>query len=226
MFQPRRRALFIAIITATGVLAAVVAATTATAATAAAGATTAAAGPGVPVVPVVPVATSAACPATGHITYQLSRAASPTADQTDAYGKITTAMNQATAMYNCYVGVTKALNISYVPSVSTADGNINGSIRFGAKSTMQRITAMHEIAHTLGIGTSGAWPGLLRSGIWSGVNATNQLRALTGDQAAQLHGDTQHFWPYGLNYTSEVTSDNDLVFHCKIVAALRRDLGL
>ena len=63
-------------------------------------------------------------------------------------------------------------------------------------------------------------------GIWTGTNATNQLRALTGDQSAALHADTQHFWPYGLNYTSEVTSPADLVTHCRIVVALRQDLGM
>ncbi len=132
----------------------------------------------------------------------------------------------AIAVYDCYVPVTKALSVSYDPGVATADGNINGSIRFGAKSTMQQITAMHEISHTLGVGTSASWSTHLSGGIWTGSNATSELRASTGDPAAVLHGDSQHFWPYGLNYTSEVQSSEDLVIHCRIVAALRRDMGL
>src|SRR5512142_611986 len=80
---------------------------------------------------------SSGCPVTGHITYTLNRAANPTADQSAAYALITTAMDQALGVYNCYANVTKALSVSYDPSVSTADGNFNGSIRFGAKNTMQ-----------------------------------------------------------------------------------------
>ena len=49
---------------------------------------------------------------------------------------------------------------------------------------------------------------------------------LTGKPDDLVHGDSQHFWPYGLNYASEVKSDADLVGHCKMVVALRRDLGL
>jgi hypothetical protein len=167
-----------------------------------------------------------ACPAAGHITYTLGKVANPTADQTDAYRRIASAMDRALGMYNCYTNLTKALNVSYNPSVATADANINGSIRFGAKSTMQQITAMHEISHTLGVGTSGAWSPRISGGIWTGSTATTQLRNLTGDAAAVLHGDRQHFWPYGLNYTSEVKSDADLVIHCKLVVALRKDMGL
>jgi hypothetical protein len=164
------------------------------------------------------------CPAAGRIT--LARASNPTADQLSAYDAITTAMNQALTVYNCYANVTKALTISYDPSVATADGNANGSIQFGARSSMQQITAMHEIGHTLGVGTASGWTSRISGGVWTGANATNELRAITGDQTAVVHADSQHFWPYGLNYTSEVTSSNDLVIHIKIVMALRRDLGL
>lgn len=169
---------------------------------------------------------SSGCPATGHITYTLARASNPTADQQDAYSRITTAMDQALAVYNCYVPATKALSISYVPSVTTADGNYNGAIRFGNKSTMQQITAMHEIGHTLGVGTYSGWSSKLSNGVWTGSAANTVLRSITGDQSAAVHGDSQHFWPYGLNYTSEVTGTGDLINHCKIVAGLRKDMGL
>jgi hypothetical protein len=152
--------------------------------------------------------------------------ANPTAAQQDAYSRIRTAMDQALSVYNCYVPVTKALSVSYVPSVATADGNYNGSIRFGATSTMQQITAMHEIGHTMGVGTYSGWQSHLSGGVWTGANANAALRAITGNAADAIHGDTQHFWPYGLNYTSEVTGTADLINHCKIVVALRQDMGL
>lgn len=166
------------------------------------------------------------CPAAGRITYTLNRAANPTSDQLSAYALITTAMDQALAVYNCQTNIRKALTVSYDPSVPTADGNQNGNIRFGARSTMQQITAMHEISHTLGVGASAAWSARLSNGVWTGANATNALRTLTGDPSAVLRGDAWHFWPYGLNYTSEVTSPQDLVIHCRIVVGLRADLGL
>jgi hypothetical protein len=52
------------------------------------------------------------------------------------------------------------------------------------------------------------------------------LRALTGDPAAVLHADAQHFWPHGLNQESEATSADDYVANCRMVAALRSDMGL
>jgi hypothetical protein len=132
----------------------------------------------------------------------------------------------ATAYYNCYTNITKSLSVSYVPSVPTADGNINGSIRFGSTGSMNCITAMHEIAHTVGIGTSSKWSSLVSNGTFTGTNATAQLRTVTGNQSDVLHADSQHFWPYGLNYTTEVSSTADLVDHCQIVVAIRRDLGM
>ena len=166
------------------------------------------------------------CPATGHITYTLARASSPTAEQQAAYNLITEAMDTAVQYYNCYTNITKSLNISYVPSVPTADGNINGSIRFGSQTYMNYITAMHEISHTVGIGTASQWSSLISNGIFTGANATSQLRAITGNPQDQLHADSQHFWPYGLNYTSEVTGTSDLINHCKIVVAIRKDMGM
>lgn len=163
---------------------------------------------------------------TGRITYTLHRAGSPTADQASAYNQITTAMNQALAVYNCQTSITKALTVSYDPGVPTADATYNGHIRFGSRASMQQITAMHEISHTLGVGTGPGWSSRLSGGAWTGANANAELRRLTNNPAATIRGDAAHFWPYGLNYTSEVTSANDLVIHCRIVAALRRDMGI
>ena len=170
---------------------------------------------------------SAGCPATGHITYTLTRASAPTADQTDAYNQITAAMNLAVAEYNCYLSVTKALTVSYNTGVATADGSYSGAIRFGSNRTyMKQVTAQHEIAHTLGVGTYSNWSSFVVNGNWTGAKATAALRSVTGDSTAVLHGDTQHFWPYGLNQDSEATSADDFVANCTIVAALRADMGL
>jgi hypothetical protein len=162
---------------------------------------------------------------TGKVTYTLIKASSPTADQLSAYQAITAAMDKALSYYNQYTNIALNLKVYYEPTVATADGNFNGTIRFGKKEYMNHISAMHEIAHTAGVGTTSQYKALIINGNFTGTNATNQLRAITGNQQDVLHGDSQHFWPYGLNYTSEVKSDNDLINHCKIVNAMRKDMG-
>jgi hypothetical protein len=165
------------------------------------------------------------CPETGHVSYTLAKVASPTIEQTTAYDKITAAMDKATVYYNCYTNITKVLNVSYVPSVATADGNINGSIRFGSTASMNQVTAMHEISHTVGVGTASNWASFLSNGTFTGTNALTQLRAIAPSEDA-VHADNSHFWPYGLNYESEGKTEADLVGHCKMVMAIRKDLGL
>lgn len=169
--------------------------------------------------------TSSAAAVTGNVTYTLVRAANPTAAQQAAYTLITAAMDSAVWYMNQYTTFTKAITVTYVPSVATADGNINGSIRFGANTYyMNQATALHEIAHTVGVGTSSVWWNtLIVSGIYTGTNATQLLRTITGDPAAQIHGDNQHFWPYGLNYPTEVTSVFDYIYHCQLLEAMHAD---
>jgi hypothetical protein len=166
------------------------------------------------------------CTPAGHVAYTLAKSANPTQTEQSAYDAITCAMEGAVAYYNCNTAITKQLNVSYVPSVQTADGNINGSIRFGNTSDMQCVTAMHEIAHTVGVGQASNWGSFSVNGTFTGMNATAELRAITGNPTDVLHSDTQHFWPYGLNYVTEAHSTDDLVDHCRIVTAIRKDLGL
>jgi len=172
------------------------------------------------------------CPYTGHITYTLSQNASPTSTEQNAYTLITAAMDKALTYYNCYTNLTKALNVSYNTTVSTADGNSNGSIRFGSDTTyMDYRTAMHEIAHTVGIGTSSKWPSCVdtTNSLYTCANGKQQLATinsqLTTPLYTDLHADTQHFWPYGINYQSEVTSEAVLIFHCQMVMAIVKDLA-
>ncbi|AUX39497.1 uncharacterized protein SOCE26_008890 [Sorangium cellulosum] len=163
------------------------------------------------------------CVGEGGITYTLARAPAPTAEQQAAYDRITSAMDEALSHYNCYTTIEKRLSVSYEPSVQTADGNVNGSVRFGSRDSMNYITAMHEISHTLGVG-SNEFGALVREGVFTGATATSQLRAITGNEGDVVHADRQHFWPYGLNYTSEFMTTADLVNHCKMVVAIREDL--
>jgi hypothetical protein len=90
---------------------------------------------------------------------------------------------------------------------------------------MVQATAMHEIAHTLGVGTHGGWASRVSGGRWTGTNAINQLRALDGSSAV-LFADGAHFWPHGLNQASEATSADEYTRNVKMVAALRQDMGI
>lgn len=163
--------------------------------------------------------------AAGGITYNLEVAANPTADQTDAYAKIRKAMDSAVGYYDTYTSIRKSLNIQYNPDVATADGGSGGTIRFGSsRSYMVVITAMHEISHTVGVGTTSQYQAYVSNGFFTGPLATAALREVEGNDTVRLHCDAQHIWPYGLNYASEVKSTQDLVKHAKIVGALYQDL--
>lgn len=175
----------------------------------------------------------AACPQAGNVTWTLARNANASAEEQAAYPLITAAMDKAVYYYNCYTNITKKLNVSYNASVSTVDGNINGSIRFGANTSYMEYTrGMHEISHTVGVGTASNWQSFLVAPAgsttreWTGAAATAELRAITGLATDVIKGDNQHFWPYGLNYVSEIKSEADVINHCRIVVALRKDMGM
>jgi hypothetical protein len=160
--------------------------------------------------------------AAAEITWSLVRAQAPTQDQLDAYTRITSAMDAAVARYNSLSDLTMTISVSYVPGVPTADGNTNGSIRFGSnRSYMTERTALHEIAHTLGVGLSSGWQSLSAGGPWRGAQANALVRQYDGPSAV-LNTGGGHFWPYGLNYENEFSQTN-ADRHVHIVAAMKRD---
>ncbi|MPY62138.1 hypothetical protein FNH08_34855 [Streptomyces spongiae] len=159
--------------------------------------------------------------AAAGITWTLERASNPTQDQQTAYNLITAAMNAAVARYNNLSDLGKSITVRYDPSVPTADGNINGTIRFGNRSYMTERTALHEIAHTIGVGTSSGWSRLGGSGTWTGAQATALVRQFDGS-GAKISTGGGHFWPYGLNYDNEF-SNTAADRHVQLVAAMVRD---
>ncbi len=166
------------------------------------------------------------CPFTGNITYTLNRSDTPTADELDAYDRLTVAMDEALYWYNCYADLEKQLWVNYDTGVPTAQANIDGWMSFGAsRDYMVVATAMHEVAHTLGVGYYGFGDMTDGNGIWTGANANAVLASIANPRDTQLHADSMHFWPYGLNYASEHENDDDLINHVRIVAAIRLDLG-
>jgi sugar phosphate isomerase/epimerase len=165
------------------------------------------------------------CPMAGPLTYTLKKATHPTPDQSSAYDAIDAAMQKAIAFDNCYLGVSKALTVVYDPAYKDTRtwGNLIG---IASVRDLSQVAAMYDIAHALGVGTDPQWAAHVSNGVWTGKTATAVLRRITGDPSAVLHADTLNFWPFGLNYDSEVHSADDLRNHCLIVSAMRHDMGL
>lgn len=161
-------------------------------------------------------------PTTGRITYTIDRPADPTPDEADALARIDAAMAPAVALYNAHSDLVKELHVSYAPWVETADGSDNGSIRFGAgRQYMTERTALHEIAHTVGIGTFWQFDQLCRGG-WTGVRGLALIRSWEGPGAGIGCGGS-HFWPYGLNYEDEM-SPGAAVRHVELTTAMVHDM--
>jgi len=157
--------------------------------------------------------------ANGQLTWKWVSTGVPTNDSS----RISNAMNEAVERYN--KGNTwsaRELTVEYNPSVPTADANINGHIRFGANPGNQdEQTALHEIAHTYGIGTSSAWPGLIQDGVIVGPHVAQLVQLYDGDDA-NIYAGGIHFWPYGLNYQNEYSEVN-AARHVEIISAFVLD---
>jgi hypothetical protein len=136
--------------------------------------------------------------------------------------QIIDAMDSAVALYNSLGEFDKVVTANYSPGTPTADGNYSGWVNFGGQ--INRRVALHEIAHTLGVGQYRTWRTLVKDGKWTGEYAIAQLREFDGPDAV-LHADRMHFWPYGLNYDKEGGEENERR-HVLMVAALRRDMGI
>jgi hypothetical protein len=157
----------------------------------------------------------------GTITWTLVTEDNPTPEQQQAYDLITPAMDAAVARYNNLSDLSKTITVYYDPGVPTADGNINGTIRFGSIDYMTERTALHETGHTLGVGTSGNWGALGCPSTFTGPAATALVKEYDGADAV-ISCDASHFWPYGLNYESEF-SQTDADRHVEIVEAMVAD---
>lgn len=168
------------------------------------------------------------CPESGSITYHLN---SPESWPSDVVTRITEAMDEAVATYNCYASLEKHITVNYNPGVPTAEANVDGWLSFGSNQAyMQTATAMHEVAHTLGVGYF-PWAELMENGRWVGPAVVEFMENLPAEerdadsysQRTYITGDAQHFWPYGLNQAAEHQSEWSLIDHVRIVARMQLD---
>lgn len=160
----------------------------------------------------------------GNVEYHLNKSANPTQDEQEAYKLITAAMDSAVFLYNKYSDLSKHIEVYYSTGVPTAEASSNGDLRFGKDRNYMFVgTAMHEMAHTMGMGTTSEYQKMFKDGVFQGEKAQKILKEIDGPDAV-LKGDSQHFWPYGLNYKSEVHSEQDLINHVKVVNAMYQDI--
>jgi len=110
-------------------------------------------------------------------------------------------------------------SIGYNPGVPTAECSYGGWMSVGSNQSYQRPgTIMHEMLHGVGVipwadtewsrfnlrsGTSNAAGFTTGSGLWLGDRVTEVIRFWDNSSTAQLNGDYQHMWPYGINGASE-----------------------
>lgn len=162
--------------------------------------------------------------AEGRVSYTLHKSDNPNEDEQDAYSRIKTVMDSAVYIYNKYTNLSKFINVYYAPGVPTAEASSNGDLRFGSERSYMFVgTALHEMGHTMGMGTTTEYKNMIVNGVFQGERAQALVKELDGPDA-ELHGDGQHFWPYGLNYASEVKSEQDLINHARIVEAMYQDI--
>jgi len=140
----------------------------------------------------------------------------------DIRAQIIYAMEGAVAEYNRYGTFNKVLTANYNSGVPTAQASYSGWIDFGGSRNYR--VALHEISHTLGVGTGPNFCGLTSGGIWIGANGVAQVRQFDGP-SANLNTDCTHIWPYGLNYDNEAGTEN-CRRHVLMVGALRKDMGI
>jgi len=136
----------------------------------------------------------------GNVTYtlDLDKNAYP-----EYYRLISEAMDSACAYFNKYTPFVHDIYVYYSDGIPTAQASHLGAIGFGSNTTYMWVgTAIHEMAHYFGSGTSTYWRELMSTKVWAGEVASSLVRSINGET---LKGDTQHFWPFGINYRSEVT---------------------
>jgi hypothetical protein len=159
---------------------------------------------------------------TGNVTYTMGFDSITYPTQ---YKLIKIAVDSACYYYSRYTTFSHNIWIAYSSGVPTAEASYHGQVAFGSDPTYMWVgTAMHEFAHYFGSGTTAIWQSKTTTGIWTGPAGAALLLAATGEI---LKGDTQHFWPYGINYKSEiiglgdeVAQQNGLILHCKLVEAM------
>ena len=115
----------------------------------------------------------------GNVTYTLDvdKTVYPT-----EYNLIKIAMDSACWYYNRYTNFRGNVYVYYNAGIPTAQASYHGSLGFGPNSRYMWVgTAIHEMAHYMGSGTTTAWRAQLSGGVWQGATAKALLLSATGE---------------------------------------------
>ena len=157
----------------------------------------------------------------GNFTYSFNQNGADAATVT----RIKAAFDLATQYYNNFTSIVKHVTVNYSPGTPTADATFAGWINMGANTGYQKAgTAMHEMAHTVGVGTHAKYWELMYAGTWHGTRANEILQMMTNTPTAVVKGDNTHFWPYGVNGAQEDDGSDFLyMMNALIVQGMKSD---
>lgn len=144
----------------------------------------------------------------------------------DVFARLKDMAEHGVRLLEEHTSIVKTVTIEYNPGVPTADASISGWMRWGSNVDYQRTgTFLHEFSHTIGSGQSSMWTNtLIQNGIYTGKSANLALQKATNDTSAQLRGDAQHWWPYGINGAHEDTGrESDYIITTLIMEGFKRD---
>lgn len=132
--------------------------------------------------------------------------------------RVDAAMKSSVEFWNSHTSIKGlGLTVNYGSGTLTAEASYGGWMRFGPNASYQQTgTALHEMGHTIGVGTHQYWYNttsspLKEGGVWLGERATQVVRFLENDATATLKGDATHMWPYGINGAHE-DSGSELLY--------------
>ncbi len=138
------------------------------------------------------------------------------------------AMLRVTDRHNAYgdfnFGNDGFVDVYYNPGVPTAQANFYGSIEFGGTYPNERV-AQHELNHWVGSGTIQAWYDRFSGGVWTGPKVNALMAQFDGDGAAFRQSGV-HFFPYGLNFDTEVVEASVYMRNVALMYAMRQDMGI
>lgn len=162
-------------------------------------------------------------PLMGNVTYTLAQSVIDAGERT--HRLIKEAMDSAMYYYNRYTPFKANIWVYYSSGIPTAQASYHGSIGFGPEERYMFVgTAMHEMAHYFGSGTTNAWKNLCVGGVWQGAKGQALCQQLTGQTLkVDNNSNPQHYWPTGINQREEVKSQKDLIDHAKVVKAMLID---
>lgn len=164
----------------------------------------------------------------GNISYWLDGGLSG-----DNRTRVDAAMKSAVDFWNNHTSIKGlGLTVNYGSGTPTAEASYGGWMRFGPNASYQQTgTALHEMGHTIGVGTHQYWYNTSSSplkvgGVWLGERTTQVVRFLENDATSTLRGDATHMWPYGINGAHEDTGSELLYIGNSLITQALGEDGL